>query len=615
MRKQFLFLLILVYLFSGCRKNPVLLEEVLAYSGANRPELEKVIAHYARNPEDSLKLRAAVFLIENMPGHYAMEGQVLEDYWAKLDTTPGVHYHVKKMMQTVPYHYPNYRKRMQVCEDVKSIRADYLISRIDQAFAQWKDRPWLKEIDYETFRDYLLPYRVENEPLDYWRDSVGIFRKRLDECLEWYDNSWWNMQKLAGFFFSFNNNLARPVIDSAFRDYSYDCVTTSMTELFAMRIIGIPAAIDFTPGFANHNGRHYWMMPIDNRINNADCIQLKLNTAAKVYRRTFAHQAIPDYTSKEYIPPFFLEPFNKDVTDLYLQTSEVDLELPKRPSGRYACLAIFNDLKWLPVAWTTVRGKRVVFQNMGKQVVYLPVGYSQEEEMLPLAPPFVLYQDGSVHDLEIIKDSVQTMTLKRKYTSRSQSESWTNGLLGARFEWSDTIAFTTSDTVGIIEQQPGNHYSHITIKNTMPERYWRFVPSIRNCQLAELVFRDAEGRVLTGRLIGPDVVRGEKLFDNDPLTYTYIDQWIGIDFGVPQAVSEIFYLPRNDANGIFPGDRYELFYYRFPEGWISAGKQTASDHTLVFHRVPAGTLYWLRNKTTGIEERIFTWEGGEARFW
>ena len=48
MRKQFLFLLILVYLFSGCRKNPVLLEEVLAYSGANRPELEKVIAHYAR---------------------------------------------------------------------------------------------------------------------------------------------------------------------------------------------------------------------------------------------------------------------------------------------------------------------------------------------------------------------------------------------------------------------------------------------------------------------------------------------------------------------------------------------------------------------------------------
>ena len=160
MRKQFLFLLILVYLFSGCRKNPVLLEEVLAYSGANRPELEKVIAHYARNPEDSLKLRAAVFLIENMPGHYAMEGQVLEDYWAKLDTTPGVHYHVKKMMQTVPYHYPNYRKRMQVCEDVKSIRADYLISRIDQAFAQWKDRPWLKEIDYETFRDYLLPAKL-----------------------------------------------------------------------------------------------------------------------------------------------------------------------------------------------------------------------------------------------------------------------------------------------------------------------------------------------------------------------------------------------------------------------------------------------------------------------
>lgn len=149
----------------------------------------------------------------------------------------------------------------------------------------------------------------------------------------------------------------------------------------------------------------------------------------------------------------------------------------------------------------------------------------------------------------------------------------------------------------------------------MPERYWRFVPSIRNCQLAELVFRDAEGRVLTGRLIGPDVVRGEKLFDNDPLTYTYIDQWIGIGFRSSAGCFRNLLSAQNDANGIFPGDRYELFYYRFPEGWISAGKQTASDHTLVFHRVPAGTLYWLRNKTTGIEERIFTWEKGEARFW
>ena len=149
-------------------------------------------------------------------------------------------------------------------------------------------------------------------------------------------------------------------------------------------------------------------------------------------------------------------------------------------------------------------------------------------------------------------------------------------MLGARFECSDTIAFTTSDTVGIIEQQPGNHYSHIKIKNTMPERYWRFVPSIRNCQLAELVFRDAEGRVLTGRLIGPDVVRGEKLFDNDPLTYTYIDQWIGIDFGVPQAVSEIFYLPRNDANGIFPEIDTNYSITGFPKvGFLPVNRQQA----------------------------------------
>ncbi|MBR4882428.1 MAG: hypothetical protein IKU18_00980, partial [Bacteroidales bacterium] len=47
------------------------LESALAFSGENRGELEKVLEHFEKGSEE---YRAAVFLIENMPGHKCMTG-------------------------------------------------------------------------------------------------------------------------------------------------------------------------------------------------------------------------------------------------------------------------------------------------------------------------------------------------------------------------------------------------------------------------------------------------------------------------------------------------------------------------------------------------------------
>lgn len=46
-----------------CQSNDHI-ESILQYSGENRNELEKVINHYSQNEEDSLQLKAALFLIE-----------------------------------------------------------------------------------------------------------------------------------------------------------------------------------------------------------------------------------------------------------------------------------------------------------------------------------------------------------------------------------------------------------------------------------------------------------------------------------------------------------------------------------------------------------------------
>lgn len=62
---------VILLLVSGCGNRPDRLEYALEFAGKNRAELEKVLEYYKGN---SLKYRAACFLIENMPRWYAYDG-------------------------------------------------------------------------------------------------------------------------------------------------------------------------------------------------------------------------------------------------------------------------------------------------------------------------------------------------------------------------------------------------------------------------------------------------------------------------------------------------------------------------------------------------------------
>lgn len=56
------------------------LEISLQLAGDNRYELEKVLRYYQKNPSDSLKYKAACFLIENLPYYKYSTGEQLENY-------------------------------------------------------------------------------------------------------------------------------------------------------------------------------------------------------------------------------------------------------------------------------------------------------------------------------------------------------------------------------------------------------------------------------------------------------------------------------------------------------------------------------------------------------
>ena len=60
-------------------------EEALSKAGGNRKELFQVIRHY-QDSGDSLKLKAALFLIENMADKYYLTGNVIDEYYTFIDS-------------------------------------------------------------------------------------------------------------------------------------------------------------------------------------------------------------------------------------------------------------------------------------------------------------------------------------------------------------------------------------------------------------------------------------------------------------------------------------------------------------------------------------------------
>ena len=78
------FCVMLCIFFSSCGQKNDKLENALKLAKENQKELEKVLAHYAQHPADALKLKAAEFLIENMPGHYTIQGTLINEYREKI---------------------------------------------------------------------------------------------------------------------------------------------------------------------------------------------------------------------------------------------------------------------------------------------------------------------------------------------------------------------------------------------------------------------------------------------------------------------------------------------------------------------------------------------------
>jgi hypothetical protein len=295
--------------FVSCNKtySPEI-ESALQLAGNNRKELVHVLEHYRRSPDDSLKLRAAEFLISNMPGKYS-EGY--DASWNDVATVK-LRWTSSSDKQLVTDTYRIGEKYIR--PDVKHITADFLIANIDLAFQSWQDKPWKNQVSFDIFCEEILPYRVGAEPLEHWREKALASFHDLNVYFQ-QDSTLTTVDACR----AVNYLLPAFLMDWDFPPMSYtqlmashrgNCDRMASLAIFAMRALGIPVSFEFTPLNYNAAAGHSWNAVSDSAGRHISFMGTEVGPGlphqgnsgitTQVYRATFAEQhSLPSGLSKK----------------------------------------------------------------------------------------------------------------------------------------------------------------------------------------------------------------------------------------------------------------------------------------------------------------------------
>lgn len=412
---------------------PANVEAVLKKAGKNRVELEKAIVYF-RHSKDPLKLRAIYFLISNMDIHYSQDY-----YWA--DSTSG------KRIQFNEMDYPDMASAVKAFEEIKAkngklkpvpytykdidvITAQYLIDNVEFAFKAWKS-PHAQKLSFTDFCEYVLPYRVSNEPLQNWREAYqkrfswisdsarnktmnGVLHDVAAEFKTWFINTW-EIEKRT-------EPLPRLGSMQLLRRKKGNCDDIADLEIYTLRSQGFPASLENVPYWATSAGRHFFNRTMDEKMKS---LPFDISTASvkidnfsrepsKVIRITYSKQpdALASKVVTKEIPEGFMRMINYlDVTKEYWEASNINLKLfntPLKPGIAYAC--VFNGMGWKPTWWGKVKGDSVKFTNMCKGAVFLPMFYINGR-LIPAGYPLA---SGYKHQLVLKADTLHKRSISIK---------------------------------------------------------------------------------------------------------------------------------------------------------------------------------------------------------
>lgn len=657
------FLMLFLIITSACNRYPDGVNTVIAQmSKSNQIKYEKVFDHYGQ-PKDSLKLKSAYFLVENMPGKGYFKGKQIDDYNVLFDVLANK---PSDYRENLPWYaneldvlfdsleniygalsYTN----MYFIKDEDAFTSETLIKYIDEAFESW-DNPWSRQIaSFDDFLNYILPYRNFQEPIEPWREMYTQKFKWIYDSISITEDVINVADKLnVGSELKYSNGFGRYIVSIAPSDLLKamygTCADNSNHKAMIMRAFGIPVAIDYFPHYGSDHNSHYWnvikdmngnFISFEEALHDINAYVAYKYKIGKVFRKSFStNKALEELVKieRENTPPIFRTCDFSDVTAEYVATSNVRITLNNIPEEScYVYVAIFNDSGWSVMDYAKIdKDGSATFHHLGRDVLFLPV-YSLKGQIIPAAIPFYITPKGYIRYIKT-KSETEDVVITRKYHFHKRKQNWLDCLKDGVFEGSNDPEFNQSFILANVEDVPGEHLVELKNKIEKPFKYYRFRFSQKEqsivydgdgASIAEIELITSTGKKLNGESFGSSGKKynpytPDKCFDGNYLTFfedsrtgTY-DKFVGLKLDKPQQVSKIKFIARNDMNSIQVGDLYELFYWDNIQ-FKSLGKKVAIDQKLTYENVPKGALLWLRNHTEGKEERIFTYEDGRQIWW
>lgn len=286
-------------------------------------------------------------------------------------------------------------------------------------------------------------------------------------------------------------------------------------------------------------------------------------------------------------------------------------------------LGVFNQESWIPIDIGAITKNNAIFQNIEPNLIYQPL-YNKNGYMCPAAHPFLYTGNEIKYFIPDLKNK-DFVTLKRKYPVRFYTvNSLNRNVRGAKIIGSSDSFFKNSEIIFEIKDTITTNRNVITLLKAKKYRYIRYVsPEGKPIELAEFCVYDVNNNFVPLKItesISPIHTNNKfalkNIIDNDPLTFTQSKDtscYLTFDLEKNIPICQVMFIPRNDENFIWPGDRYELFYNDGINNWQSLGKQIAESNELKYY-VPNGALFWLRNLTRGKEEHVFYIEKGKQIF-
>ncbi len=594
-------------------------DKALEQAGENKSELEYVISLYRDNP---LKREAAQRLIVNMPLYYGYDSPLLDSIEILLRPLRGYKMNftigdkAKERWSIFDF------QRLPKAQDVENISAAQLIENIDLAFEQWEKRPWNKDLSFDDFCEFILPYRIGDERLTSWRRSfLNRYGSLLDSLYQGDDVV--EACRILNHFITveegriFNSEIPCPHRDalSLLECRVGNCRDDCDLLTYAMRACGIPVARDHILITPLNGASHEWMVVRDNKTGrflpfgydgmepDRDSTATDGRAKGKVHREQFFGKEMIDVTA---------EYFGNNEAKINVDTDQEEV-----------WLGVFTQGHWLGIDKGKVKKSVACFRNIEPGLIYAPV-LDKGVDFTPCGSAFTIDKERKVRIFLPDPSNKDIVRLTRKMPLTPRLQQWMNeDIAGTLIEGAKTRSFNNADTLLFISEGVESNYNYFSLPvNGQEYSYIRLSrPKGRRVHLAELqIFpsiNDTKHPIPIEVITEMESRYGPQfLTDNDVLTNLTTGNEINelvLKMSYPSKVEALLIIPHNDDNFVWPGDYYRLQYLDEKGRWRSAGDKMANDSYLEFE-APKGVVFWLRDLTKGKEEQLFFWEDAQQKW-